>query len=215
MYPDAHLLGIPVEVRELIYDFLTDEPRKFWHKNTTLHVSASNPPPLELLLAHRTFYNELLAHFYRNTILTLHIDAWEAASSHDEGNAFRDTLTAYPHTKRARAIEIRPRLNACVSNVKDHLEPAVSFLLVEAKELRTVIVGWSEQPQRFLGVWRPWAYKAAALDPLKRLVGKLKIECGNVAVPPPSTAESEQAGLERAVERMIVEGEKENGTTRC
>jgi hypothetical protein len=214
MYPDAHLLGIPVEVRELIYDFLTDEPTKLWHRNTPIHVSASAPPPLEVLLAHRTLYNELLPHFYRRTILTLHIDAYDAAKSDDEGNAFRAVLAAYPPIKHTRVIEIRPRLNACVSNMKDHLDPAISVLLTEAKELRTVIVGWSEQPQFFMACWRPWPYKAAALEPLKRLVGKVKIECGKVAVPPPTVAEMEQAGLEREVEKMIVRGEEENGVTR-
>lgn len=207
-YPDAHLLSLPRELREQIYDHLAEHIVTQWQKNTPLHISASSPPSLSLILAHRRLYTEALAHFYRRTTLTIDIDAFDAVQSykHTGTSEFQTNLSAYPHLKFARTIELRPRMNAGVEVLRHDVDAAVTVLLEEAKELKTVIVGWSETPITFLGSWRPWPYKAPALEPLRRLVGRWKIEVGEAVIPPPRTAEKEQEGLRRVVE-MVVGGD--------
>jgi hypothetical protein len=209
-YPEAHLLGLPRELRELIYDFLAAEATHRWQKNTPLHVAATSPPPVGLLAAHSQLYTEATTHFYRHTTITLHIDAFEAAKSLDGDTTFRDALTVCPHIKQARIIELRPRLTAGVEFLIGVVDVAVTILLQEAKELQTVIVGWAEKPKSFIETWRPWEYKAIALDSLERLVGKVDITAGEAEVPPPRTAEREQKGLERAVARVIAQGKRLN-----
>jgi hypothetical protein len=211
-YPDAHLLGLPCELRELIYHFLAKEPTVLWQKNTPLHVSATSPPPVELLLANSLLYTELLPHFYRHTTITLHVDAIDAIKSLDGDTTFCNALTACRHIKQTRTIELRPRMNAGVEFLVGEVDTAVTVLLQEAKGLRILVVSWAEAPRRLLGTWRPWAYKAIALDSLKRFEGKVEIVAGEVDTPPPSTAEKEQKGLERTVAMIIAEGERTGAT---
>jgi hypothetical protein len=207
-YPNAHLLGLPLELRELIYDFLAQEPTVLWQKSTPLHVSATSPPPVELLLTHSLLYDEILPHFYRNSTVTLHIDAFDAAKSPDGDTSFRDALATCRHIKQTRTIELRPRLTAGVEFLTAEVDTAVTVLLQEAKGLQTLVVSWAEVPKQFLGTWRPWAYKATALASLERFIGKVEVVAGKVDTPPPRTAENEQKGLDRVVAMIVAEGER-------
>jgi hypothetical protein len=209
-YPDAHFLGLPRELRELVYNFLADEPTLLWQKHTPLYVTATSPPPVELLLTHSLLYAEVVPHFYRHSAITLHIDAFDAVKSQDGDNTFRDALAACPHIRQTRTMQLCPRMNAGVEFLVGEVDIAVTVLLQEAKELRTLIVSWSEVPKAFIGTWRPWAYKAIALHPLKRFIGKVNIVAGEVKVPPPRTVEREQKGLERAVAMLIADGQTMN-----
>jgi hypothetical protein len=206
-YPDAHLLGLPRELREIIYDFLAEDPTLLWQKNTPLHVTANSPPPVELLLAHSLLYAETIPHFYRHTTITVYLDAFDAIKSQDGDTTFRDALVACPHIKQTRTIELCPRMNAGVEFLVAEMDVAVTVLLQEAKALRTLIVGWSEVPRGFIPTWRPWAYKAIALDSLKRFIGKVDIVAGEVKDPPPRNGDSDQKGLERAVAMILADGE--------
>ncbi|KAF2434255.1 hypothetical protein EJ08DRAFT_693798 [Tothia fuscella] len=209
IYPDAHLLGLPREIRELIYNFLTDShpPAEFYHKNVPLEISATNPPPLSVLLTHRTLFSEFLHHFKIHTTLTIHIDAYSSAKRLDDDPTLYNELIIYHHIKSTRTIELRPRLNAGYEHIKRDLDVVVTVLLKEARELRTVIVGWGEMTMGFMGLWRPWCYKAPALGPVRGLVGVVEVVCGKVVMPPPSSAVKEQEGLERAVRLLIEEAE--------
>jgi hypothetical protein len=209
-YPDAHLLGLPRELRELIYDYLAEEPSLLWQQNTPLHITATSPPPFELLLTNSLLYAEILPHFYRHTTITLHVDAFDAIKSQDGDTTFREALVACPHIKQTRTIELCPRMNAGVEFLMEEVDVAVTILIQEAKELRTIIVGWSEVPKGFLMTWRPWVYKVTALNSLKRVVGKVDIVAGRVKVPPPRTAGKEQKGLEKAVAMIVAEGKNLN-----
>lgn len=61
-YPDAHLLGLAIEILDLIFDELAAlSPGSLWFKGTQLHISATSPPPLPLLLAHSKLHAEASA----------------------------------------------------------------------------------------------------------------------------------------------------------
>lgn len=102
-----------------------------------------------------------------------------------------------------RKLELRPCLNAGVEFVEPEVKQACLVLLKNATELRTVTIGWSEAAQTVYGSWRPWAYKAKALDPIRLLVGKVELVVGEVSMPPPRFKEKEQAGLEKAFARIV------------
>jgi len=213
-YPDAHLIGLPFELRELILDYLTADPIILRQKHTPLHISAVSPPPLALLLAHSTLYEEALQHFYSRTTLILHIDTYVAATRRTSGgDSLLHLVKTNPHIPHIRRLEIRPRLTADVEFLNLDVYEAVQALVEEGKKLKVVRVGWAESTIVFMGKWRPWAYKSMALDPLRAFVGRVEIETGEVEMPPPRFRKVEQRGLERAVARIIQAGREGNGSS--
>lgn len=202
-YPDTHLLGLPFEILDQILDELAVlSPGKLWQKNTYLQISAESPPPLALLCAHSKLHAEALRHFYEHTTIVLQVNAYDAAKRSPLHTIYGQLLRGCPHIQRVRRLELRPCLNAGVEFLEPEMREACLVLLKYATELKTVEIGWAEAAQTVFGSWRPWPYKAKALDPIRLLVGKVELVVGEVVMPPPRFKEREQAGLERAFERL-------------
>lgn len=203
-YPDAHLLGLPFEILDqILSDLSALSPNRSCQKNTRLHISAPSPPPLPLLLAHSKLRAEALRHFYEHATIVLQINAYDAAKRSPLHTIYGQLLRECPHVPRVRKLEIRPCLNAGVEFVEPEIREACLVLLKNATELKTVTIGWAEAAQTVYGSWRPWAYKAMALDPIRLLVGRVELLVGEVVMPPPRFKEQEQAGLEKAFARVI------------
>ncbi|TLD32231.1 hypothetical protein E2P81_ATG05207 [Venturia nashicola] len=203
-YPDAHLLGLPLEILDLIFDELASlSSNRLWLKNTWLRITAVSPPSLSLLLAHSKLYAEALRHFYEHTTIVLHVNAFDAAQRSPEHAHYSSLLLQCPHIMRMRKLELRPLLNAGVEFLEPEIQEACVVILEMAKELEYIYVGWSEVPKHFLGGWRPWAYKRRALMPLRLLRGRFTMQVVEVTTPPPRFAGMENVGLLRAFQRMV------------
>jgi hypothetical protein len=203
-YPDAHLLALPFEILDQILDELSAlSPRTLHQKNTHLQVSAISPPPLPLLLAHSKLHAETLRHFYEHTTITLHVNAYDAAKRSPLYTIYGQLIKANAHILHVGRLELRPCLNAGVEFLEPELREACLTLLKHATELKTVTVGWAEAAQIVHGSWRPWEYKARALNPIRLLVGKVELVVGEAVMPPRRHREREQAGLEKAFARIM------------
>lgn len=204
LYPDTHLLGLPIEILDLILDELAAlSPASLWLKKTQLHISATSPPPLTLLLSHSKLHAEALRHFYEHTTIVLHVDTFDAAQRFPEHHKYGQLLRECSHISRMRKLELRPLLNAGVEFLEPEVREACLVLLDIAKELQYIYLGWSEVPKLFLGGWRPWAYKGRALMPLQMLRGRVTMQLIGVTTPPPRFAGMENIGLLRAFQRMV------------
>jgi hypothetical protein len=198
-YPSAHLLGLPIELREAIYTYLTTARERQHLKNQTaaLHLSAEHTPPLALLQAHPMLYAEALAHFHRTANLTLHVDAYAFAKLRDP-NDYMLALQDCHHLRRIRNLELRLTMNAYVDFLVQATKLTVPVLISHCVDLRTVIVTWAETVPNLLSrTWRPWACKSPALDPLWDLMGKVDVKCGGVVNAPPASAELQERGMQR------------------
>jgi hypothetical protein len=204
-YPPAHLLGLPVELREFIYDYLTADGEILHLKDDrgALHLSTAYAPPLSLLQTHSALHREALVHFYRTSGLTLHVDTWAFAKLQDP-NDYITTLQSCHYLTHARNLELRLTMNAHVDFLAQAVKLTVPLLLSHCKELKTVTVTWAETVQYLMQrSWRPWAYKSPALEPLWDLAGKVEIKCGGVINAPPATAELQERGLKRSLDAIL------------
>lgn len=211
LYPDTHLLGLPVELRELIYDQLTaDSPRlHMWDKETALHLSAPCTPPISLLLTHPVLRDEAPAHFHRTSTVCLHIDAY-ACSRLASLSPFTEALRSNSYLLQAQRLELRPTLNAGAERLAEAMVCAVS-VLERLPKLKTVTVSWAEVLVAvYSQLWRPPIYKVMALRPLESLVGKVELVCGSCICPPPLDKERQRVGLEMTMRAIIGRGARSN-----
>lgn len=203
-YPDAHLLGLPLEILDLIFDELAVlSPGSLWLKSTQLRITATSHPPLSLLLAHRKLHAEALRHFYEHTTIVLQVDAFDAAQRSPEHKLYGQLLRECSLISSMRKLELRPLLNAGIDFLELEIREACLVLLEMAKELEYIYVGWSEVPRHLLGGWRPWAYKRRALMPLKMFRGQFTMQVVEATTPPPRSASMENLGLLRAFQSMV------------
>ncbi|QDS72367.1 hypothetical protein FKW77_008260 [Venturia effusa] len=183
-YPDAHLLGLPLEILDSILDELAAlSPGSLWLKETQLRITATSVPPLSLLLAHRKLHAEALRHFYEHITIVLLVDAFDAARRSPKHEIYGQFLRECSHISRVRKLELRPVLNAGIEFLEPEIQEACVVLLETAKELKHIYVGWSEVPKHLLSRWRPWAYKGKALMPLRLLRGRFTMQGFSKDVP--------------------------------
>lgn len=156
-YPDAHFLGLAPKILDLIFDELaTLSPGRLWFKRTQLHISATFPPPLPLLLAHSKLHPEALCYFYEHTIIVLHIHAFDAAQRSPEHKFYEQLLREFPNVPRMGKLELSPVMNAGVDLLEPEIQEACIVVLEKAQGLQYMTIGWSEVSTHFLGGWRPW-----------------------------------------------------------
>lgn len=214
-YAQAHLLGLPLELREAIYDTLTADTKTLhlWDRNDALHLSAACTPPLALLQTHSQLNQEALAHCSRTRPITLHVDSDAFACLDDTALYFRAIQNCH-YVRNTRVLELRPTLNASVDFLSQAMKLTMHVLLSPSVGIERVVVTWAESlTTPFQISWRPWAYKQAALMPLWDLVGKIELVCGGCVNAPPRTAVEENRKFTKFMEMLVayVETEK-NGT---
>lgn len=203
-YPPAHLLGLPLELREAIYEHLTadTETLHLWDRKCALHLSAARTFPPSLLQAHPVLHQEALAHFYRTGSVTLHVDAYAFACLRNT-NAYTIALQHCHYLQRTRSLDLRPTLNASIEFLRDAMQLTVPVLLSPPFAVKKVAITWAEAKVHVTHrAWRPWAYKGIALEPLWGLLGRVEIKCNGAINPPPATAELEDQGLRRFVDAI-------------
>ena len=203
-YPQAHLLGLPIELRDIIYDHLasTSKVLHIWDRKTALHLSTSHAPLPSLLQAHPILHREALAHFHRTQCITLHVDAFAFACLSNP-KSYANTLRECHYVRNARELDLRPTLNASITFLSDAMDLAVPTLLSSCPSLKTVRVTWAESiPHPIARNWRPWVYKQVSLMPLWDLLGRVELVYGGVINAPPAAIEEQEQGLYKFMTRL-------------
>jgi hypothetical protein len=203
-YPPAHLLGLPLELREAIYSHLTEdtETLHIWDRKNALHLSAAHTPPVTLLQAHPVLYDEALAYFHRNHRVTLHVDAYAFACLQEDFNLYSNALKDNHYIQNTRVLDLRPTLNASIEFLTQAMHFTIPILLTPTFALRSVAITWAEAVPVIYRHWRPWAYKGVALEPLWGLVGRVEVRCEGCRNPPPGMEGGADDGLKKIIGRM-------------
>ncbi|KIW04190.1 uncharacterized protein PV09_04499 [Verruconis gallopava] len=204
-YPAAHLLSLPLELRETIYDYLAEDRPVLHLKDDSgsLHLSAAHTQPLNLLQAHPLLCEEALSHFHRTQRLTIHVDAFAFAKLGNQ-NAYRHALQSNRYVQRSRNIEIRYVMNAHVDFLVEAIKHVVATLILPTSNAKSVTITWAEVLNHvFQRTWRPWACKIPALEPLWDLLDHVDVQCGGVVNAPPATAELQNNGFTRSFNTIL------------